>query len=620
MIVLPLLIGVLLWVGAIGTPARAQGAGAGFSTPFAEARFVESSLLQPPAELDEAPFRALPDRWGLTGPQRPSTGWYRIEWDAASAGRGQTIEVLLESVHFQAQVFLNGTAITAPFDDGRGLRSRVIMPLRAVLPEPLIQAGVNRIDVRVWSDGRFWTLGPIVVGTSDALVGRYVSLRVTAVDGPLFSTALTLGLSVFVVALWFRQADSGIYVWFGLAGLAWVARNLLHISPFVPSSLSLWRLDLLMASSNLLVIAPLSVFILRSTGQAAPWVERTAIGLALFALGWSWLAPDALVESFAARNLVIVLAFTLGCASAVMLARRTQHVSWQVRSATLAVLTLSLLFAVHDIAFQTPLASYTLGFLLLPYASLLFSTLVAGLLVGRFKRLMRQTQAHNVMLSEQVEARTQELERTHRDLERLGAEQAKADERARLMRELHDGVGAQLAVVSRMLDHPDSDSALVRASVQDALDTLRLTVDAAQADSHDLLSALGDLRYALTPRLSKLGIELRWQVDVERDALPAPAQLTLDCLRIVQELVANVVKHANASCLSIRLALDSQGELLSLTAQDNGIGPLADNARVGNGLRHIRERAQRHGGSVELLRHGGSGMAVTATLRVPGTA
>jgi signal transduction histidine kinase len=118
----------------------------------------------------------------------------------------------------------------------------------------------------------------------------------------------------------------------------------------------------------------------------------------------------------------------------------------------------------------------------------------------------------------------------------------------------------------------------------------------------DLITALGTVRARLESRLERNGIRLEWQV-VDLPAIPGfGPQRVLQLLRIVQEAITNVIKHARARTVFVRTGTEdgSDGAAgLFVEICDDGDG--IDVTRPqGNGLANMARRAQALGGRLTL--------------------
>jgi signal transduction histidine kinase len=222
------------------------------------------------------------------------------------------------------------------------------------------------------------------------------------------------------------------------------------------------------------------------------------------------------------------------------------------------------------------------------YSSVLFGLALGYIVLHRFRQA--RAQAHNLMatLQQRVDAREQELASSYQRLEALAREQERTRERSAIMRDLHDGVGANISSAIRQLQTGRADNAVVLQTLRESLDQLKLSVDAMSIAPGDVTALLASLRYRLAPRFASSDIKLQWMVDalepVER--LDAPAMRHLQFLLL--EALSNVLQHACASTLVIQ-ATQAVG-ITRLRVVDNGRGFDAG-ATAGNGLRTLRDRA-----------------------------
>ena len=194
------------------------------------------------------------------------------------------------------------------------------------------------------------------------------------------------------------------------------------------------------------------------------------------------------------------------------------------------------------------------------------------------------------------------------------------DERASLSRELHDDIGQSITAIklSATALLGEADPRLVREMAQEIVGIADQTV-----------AKLRDLSLLLRPpQLDALGLEaaLRWQagtlfrgdgpaLTLEVPPLPCrpPREVELACFRIAQEALTNVLRHAQARRVLLRLSCDDHA--LRLHVSDDGHG-LAPDRRDGLGLITMRERAQQLGGLFSIASDG-AGTRIDVELPLP---
>jgi signal transduction histidine kinase len=212
---------------------------------------------------------------------------------------------------------------------------------------------------------------------------------------------------------------------------------------------------------------------------------------------------------------------------------------------------------------------------------------------------------------------TSDLQRSR---ERLVA--TREEERRRLRRDLHDGLGAQLAglnvqagTLRRLIPH---DPAAADELVVELRDELRGAISDIRRLVYDLRPpALDDLGLAaalhqLAERYGAEGEQLRVLVEMPEDLPNLPAAVEVAVYRIAQEALTNVVRHAKAKACVVRLRVD---EGVTLEIVDDGIGIPKEHG-AGVGLSSMRERSSELGGScvVESVPKGGTQVLIRLPL------
>lgn len=195
-------------------------------------------------------------------------------------------------------------------------------------------------------------------------------------------------------------------------------------------------------------------------------------------------------------------------------------------------------------------------------------------------------------------------------------------ERARLARELHDGLAQDLWTTKLEFDRlvgqlgdPDSMTVDQLARVREALDAARLEASDAVGALRSGFDAGLSLADELPRRLDAFVDRTGFRVDLDLDArtVRLPGVFAAEVLRIVEESLHNAQKHADATRIRVRVTLD-EGALL-VVVEDNGRGFNPSAASAGHGLEGMRERAILLGGSLDIRSAQGDG--TTIELYVP---
>jgi signal transduction histidine kinase len=198
---------------------------------------------------------------------------------------------------------------------------------------------------------------------------------------------------------------------------------------------------------------------------------------------------------------------------------------------------------------------------------------------------------------------------------------AREEERRRLRRDLHDGLGPTLAAIGLKVD-------LARERAGPEADGLGGLLDEIRTDVRSVISDVRRLARELRPpTLDSLGLAgaIRQQaaalaggaagpsivVQIEEPLPVLPAAVEVVAYRIATEAMTNVVRHAEAQSCIVRLAVDRDGLVVEIEDDGRGIDPTAPS---GVGRRSIDERAAEVGGEVDLLTRPGGGTIVRARL------
>ena len=196
------------------------------------------------------------------------------------------------------------------------------------------------------------------------------------------------------------------------------------------------------------------------------------------------------------------------------------------------------------------------------------------------------------------------------------------DERRRIRRDLHDGLGPALAGIGLGLETVENLAAAeapaiyalartLRDGVATAHEDVRLLVRGLRPPALDDLGLVGALR-TQADRLAPADGRLQIVVDADPDELGAlPAAVELAAYHITMEALANVVRHARASVCEVRMR---RGTGLELEIRDDGTGLAGGTA--GFGLRSMRERCEQLGGRFDVATADSHGTLVNAWIPI----
>lgn len=548
----------------------------------------------------------LPDTWSTRWPGFDGVVWYRLRWnEGTDPARLRPIGVLVEYLNMAGASYLNGSLIGRDASLQEPLSRSWNLPHFWLLDAPMLRPGSNELLIRVSGLSAFQAgLGAVTRGEPAELRGAFRESILIRRTLPLLGIGLTLVMGVLYGMLWLMRRSERSYGWFSLFSLLWVPYSYNYVAlgtwPFAST-------EAFQRANHMALLASILCFFLFALNfceLARPRLQRRVLlagGAALAAMAAvpsAWLGPvrDATV-------LGVLLMYFASCAVIV----KQAFASRRLEVAVLAVcLLLPVAAGAHD----------TLIFLeWLPgsryYVTLSSSATLLGIsfaLTWRMVKGMRLVEHFNAELRQRVD------EATHRLADGLGRQhaaelvQTRLTERLSLVRDLHDGLGMTLSShIHTLGSRPDGNDGVALWALKEVNDDLRLIIESSAFDDTDpLAERLVPLRHRSTRLLEAAGIECSWQLE-GLQACRLGGKRGLDFLRVLQEALANVMKHSGATRVVVRIEV-LRGRL-RMSIHDNGRGFAGDAsspATGGMGLQNMHARAARLGGRLQ-IRSGDTG-------------
>ena len=240
----------------------------------------------------------------------------------------------------------------------------------------------------------------------------------------------------------------------------------------------------------------------------------------------------------------------------------------------------------------------------------------AALSSSYMMRNLRRAEQANEELERAITSRTAELDKSYVLLGASARDAARTHEREHLLREMHDGIGAQLMAALRGVERGALNREQLASALQDGLDEIRLLMDSTDTQQY-LPGALAAWRNRWDARLAAAGVTLAWTIDGSLDNVQLGSDAALQITRILQEAATNVVKHSQAAHMSFSAALQGTAEVC-IDIADNGVGPGAGPVRAGaRGLKNMQYRAVQIGAELQVLPQDLPATGCRVSLRLP---
>lgn len=550
----------------------------------------------------------LPHRWSELDHRR-GLAEYRGRFDLAYAP-SQPQSLLVHDLGSRVSASLNGHALWLGRDmEGESGRYR-FQPLLADIPAQWLLTGPNELRLTVHADPQgSGYLGRVELGDARALHVRYAERHQVSplALGAVVLIALVLGSVSLMLA--FGRRHDGLF----LAHAVICASGSLFVAAFLvrdPPLPGPWW-DSLHALSAIVVVAGGDFLGRYYVNDPVRWPASLLIGLAVTLLtlaGAIALLPtpwiyQGLIPALVAVN-IAAGTYRLGDFWIRRVLPRPEWMSfWIFLSVQLVAVA-----GVHDslllvgapaLAFL-PWIEPSQG-LYLPFAVIVPLAVFSWVVLQRYLDALRVAETLNRELSDRVAQREREIERSYAALHRVERERATAEERERLLADMHDGLGGTLVAALSRLENENAADAPAARAMRTALDDLRLILDSSDPVHGSLRSVLSQLRERLEQVCEDASIELHFDLDALPDTLVWSPRAALNLLRIVQEACANAIRHAAATRIRVRVAQMPDGGLQA-TIDDDGCGfsPAPTNASQ-RGLGNLRRRAASLGGDIQWI-------------------
>ncbi|MDF7775417.1 ATP-binding protein [Sphingomonas sp. AOB5] len=473
-----------------------------------------------------------------------------------------------------------------------------------MLPKGALKAGRNQIRVLVETQSAIIALAPFSIGPAEEaaravkaaeLVGK--TLPTVAVSFLLFAILLCM------VVNWPAEDRPRVRALLALLAL-WMARTyfITFQTPFEIPFLFTYFIYYLLETSALMAFGRYVVI----EGQLDPRWRR--------GIGWLWIALIAgtviatglgLAMGPSAQHLmkrlpqaVGIASLLVGVGSLLVLARSAaQSADGRLieRGALMLCMTAFLVDAA-DSAFglTVPFATgLPLTFYIAAPAGILLGLGVIMSAAREATEARRTVMTANRVLAERLAQREAELDRTHETQQQMLRRQVMLEERQRIVRDMHDGIGGQLLGLMMQVRGGAIAGPQIEAGLQSSIADLRLIVDSMDTAEESLVETLRSLEHRVRPQIEAAGMAFHFFDEAQDGIAPPGPRATLQILRILQEAVTNAVRHSGAS--EIRLETASDADELRISVADNGKG-IGAAVRRGRGLKSMETRAGAVGG------------------------
>ncbi len=538
----------------------------------------------------------LPMYFPIPHPNRGVSHWLRLSFPFDPAP-DRPLGLYITRIAPGAALYINGTLVGRTMYFGEPEATTWYYPFFVDVPNTLLRKNNELLIQLAAPSFDLFGVRNVWIGDAAPLRQDYSTRLFFQTTGVELVSFLAAAIGLLTFTLWIRRRFDTVFGWFSLSCVVWVLRNSQF---YVIREYSIFDFWVITDAALFWLVAVLYVVSFRIIDRRHPWIERGFFAYAAISTLAMYLAGPPHKDDVTTTAYLFLLPTSV--AFIIFLSREA------LRSPSVLLWLLWLAAIVTGVsgALDTALMIGLfrgLSIYVMPYASLFYTLTVGWALVDRFIKIHNDTELLNRDLAVRVQQREQQLAEEYIKTAALVREQATQDERGRILRDMHDGLGLHLITARRLIETETVSQERIAGLLGDAMDELRIAIDSMKSSGEDLLVMLGNLRYRLEPRLNASGIQLHWEIDPTVDLSRLSPMHVMEITRIVQELCANAIKHSHASemFLAVVSTKSPQGDSgLSIRVSDNGVGFDVNEIRPGEGLRNIRRRAQHMGASLQI--------------------
>lgn len=547
----------------------------------------------PPQDIDQAWEEVeLKDNWGWQRRRLHQEGWYRTTIHLDNVP-DEKLALFFSRLNSSASIWINQVEIGNTGSFNQPLPNNWNHPFLFELPPEFLKEGDNSLYVRLKvPEATSGMLYEIELAPFSQLDKQYqISLFAKVTSAKILSVVM-LVCAAIIFMLYFYITLPNSYLWFAAGCVCWsIYSTNLFLVNFPLSQLAYqWLINL----SLLLAVCFYTFAVHRMLGVNKKILE-TLLGCLVVVQILSVLVLDSInfsISGFVFARLSVLVTLYIGLMLTIFGWRRRKDLGlWVAATGSVIVFLLA-----YDIAMY--ITQTTALFAKYPYVPMVATLCGAGIFFARFVSL---TNEHELLKSNEQ-----------------NVDSAINTERERLLQEIHDGVGGQLVSTLAILERGEYRNEDIMESVKTSLDDLRLIISSLEpiASQGDVLGILATVRERLEYRLAQAGIALRWQVENIPAVEGFSPDHALQLMRILQESITNVVKHANATEICIQCAerLQQGVKGIQVSVVDDGKEQQHSPTKLqglngGYGINSMKKRAAKLAGQLS-VDHTESGTAV----------
>jgi signal transduction histidine kinase len=583
---------LFLCAGAIFLPSRDYAAINGIE-PTAMADYALASSDDIVQTMAWVPT-TLPHDWAFDSLDTRQR-WYRITFDAPS-NIEDSVAVYAPMLAHHASFHLNGQWLAQTGDLTPKMERHHNTPqwieFSASILKPQDNTLVIKVSANVPDQG---ILAPVYIGAASELRSAYRLKMFVRVDWVQWCSLTMYLISAILALFWFNRRKDIVYGIFALELFVWATHNLNLFVQRIPVPHRTWE-AMTMATLGWTIVLIL-LFNFKFLNRPSPRMEKfmlyyAAAGLLFFMLPRTeWI----LLIGYTLWDACLIIFGSYAMVYLTKAYRSPQRFdAWLMMLVGVPIL----LAGLHDILLVNRLWPKTDG-LYIQYSVIPTGLLFGWFLFRRFIQSLTLAEQHAQLLVQKVNEKETQLTEQFQHIKSMELQSMLSQERERIMRDMHDGIGGQLlAIQSRLNQKSESWVGPIKTQVRSTIADFRLVIDSLDPLVNDVSTLMGQMRPRLQTLLDIDDIELQWHIQDIPDEPPLSPEQVLQIMRILQEAVTNALKHANTPWIRVSTSLLSGKVCIRI--EDAGIGCTEQTDNKGRGLKNMEYRAEKIGASLAI--------------------
>lgn len=547
-------------------------------------------------------LQQLPDYWDKRWGDYSESAWYKITWKYGCPSTTQhksPITLVIENINMAGEIYLNDQFLWKDQSLTEPLSRSWLTPRYWILPSASLNSGHNTLLIKViGTPTQKSGLGQLYLGEHTEMNHIYKQSLLEKRTLLILSLIINFIIGIFCLMVWVFNRTEIVFKWFAVTSLAWsiyLFLNALHEPLWGLSSINLDRITMSIFCFYTMFGC---IAAWRFANKQYPKIEMSLCAFCVLSGVVILFMPDLYTPK--TLNLIFAIAmviFLLKCIS-------YPFIAYQSKLKEAYILAIQYLFfipiAINDAIFMMTLK----GQILSPYVSPISAFLIGFILALRLSNNAKSISDFNKTLTKSIVQAKSKLSQSLNDQHQLALDNAKLQERINLSHDLHDGLGGSIVRSITLLDHHHLSQQQMLSILKLLRSDLRQVIDSgslAEAKTPETpILWVASIRRRFIQLFEDMGIESKWNIPAHWLVIPPPLYC-LTLLRVAEEALTNVIKHSQASIISVNLLQDWNQHLI-LEIIDNGIGFDSDQNTINSsiGLISMRVRTQRLGGLLEI--------------------